>query len=678
MKGLYILGNPHLFTQSTIKIGMSIRLHERLFDYDATFTDNKYYYCYITNTLTREQILYIEKIILDETKHLRNKHFSSEYRNFNDDFTIEKYHNLIIDTLELFKINHQVKINPVFTKPKKTNLQQIESLDRTSELTNIKSNPFNISKRTEIQSKYLDKIISELDENHRVLCVAPTGFGKTRIFYNLLNTKTNLRTIIVFTPRILLCGQSANNKYTNILEKSYNKIVFNKSAHNIKKIKDCLQNNKRIIIYSCYQSAKKLYKLLKNNHIDLIVFDEAHFIQTWKSKTESNEEKDIYVNHFMKSNIIKNRLYLTATPTDTMLSNTNIFGKYINLVKVYELINYGILCNIETIVKKIYHSKKEYYDLYSLICSSMKKYNKKKGILYANTQDNAKRIYNLFNKKNKNNHIKAYIYISDSVDLYDDNDDSLEEFESDDNPCIIITCKKIDYGYDNIWIDFICFADPKSGDVEIRQIMGRGLRNDEKVYPNKILHVLLPIYSDETDKDNGYKHIVSYLKYIVEEAGQDLISSDDHKIYLTGNKFNIRTNNNDYDGDDIPPEICQMLSTTSYYKYDNFKRFLRENNVMDEISYNKLENKHKWMIEFGKIRERYKKFCFRDIHPCNRSFYWTEDKCIEAKSKALKILKNKFTSNRLKRMTAQKKLIEIHKINNKIPNIDLEWYYPNN
>lgn len=40
---------------------MSMRLHERLFDYDATFTDNKYYYCYVTDTLTKEQILYIEK-----------------------------------------------------------------------------------------------------------------------------------------------------------------------------------------------------------------------------------------------------------------------------------------------------------------------------------------------------------------------------------------------------------------------------------------------------------------------------------------------------------------------------------------------------------------------------------------------------------------------------------------
>jgi hypothetical protein len=303
----------------------------------------------------------------------------------------------------------------------------------------------------------------------------------------------------------------------------------------------------------------------------------------------------------------------------------------------------------------------------------MKKHNKKKGIIYTNTQENAKQLYKLFNKKKKDNHIKAYIFISETVELFEEDDDSISEFEDNNDSCIIITCKKIDYGYDNIWIDFICFADPKSGDVEIRQIMGRGLRNDEKVYPNKTLHVLLPIYQDETD--NGYKHIISYLKYIVEEAGQDVINGMTDGFQLSGNKHKMKVK--DYDGDDIPAEICQMLSTTSYYKYDNFKRFLKENNVQDELTYNILEQKHKWMIAFGKIRERHKQFCFRDIHPYNRTFYWEKEECLYAILEASKLLKKQFTSEQLKRMTCHKKLIELNKINNKIPNIDIEWYYSN-
>jgi len=204
--------------------------------------------------------------------------------------------------------------------------------------------------------------------------------------------------------------------------------------------------------------------------------------------------------------------------------------------------------------------------------------------------------------------------------------------------------------------------------------MGRGLRNDEKIYPNKTLHVLLPIYQDETDKDNGYKHIISYLKYIVEEAGQDFIDGMTDGFQLSGNKCKMKVK--EYDGDDIPAEICQMLSTTSYYKYENFKRFLRENNVFDELTYNKLEEKHDWMIEFGKIRERYKNFCFRDIHLYNRTFYWTKEECNNAILKALKILKIQITTDKLKHMTGNKKAIELNKINNKIPDIDVEWYYP--
>ena len=65
-----------------------------------------------------------------------------------------------------------------------------------------------------------------------------------------------------------------------------------------------------------------------------------------------------------------------------------------------------------------------------------------------------------------------------------------------------------------------------------------------------------------------------------------------------------------------------MLCTTGYHQYTRFMRFLRENKVHDEQSYNTIQSLHEWMPVFGKLREKYKKFCFRDLHPQNRSFYW--------------------------------------------------------
>ena len=58
-------------------------------------------------------------------------------------------------------------------------------------------------------------------KNNRALCVAPTGFGKTILVYQLINKK-KYGIIIIFTPRRILNGQSSSNKYTKKLDNKYN------------------------------------------------------------------------------------------------------------------------------------------------------------------------------------------------------------------------------------------------------------------------------------------------------------------------------------------------------------------------------------------------------------------------------------------------------------------------
>lgn len=663
MKGLYILTNNILVNQNTIKLGMSMTLENRIFDYSKVFTNNKYLYCYHLKKVDKNKILYIEKKILDYTEEYYNSDFSSEFRKITNEFTFMSYHNIIIDFLEKYKIEYKIYEEPTFEKVEN---YESENINRCDELNNIKINPF-ICKRDEIQTDYLDKIIINLNIDKRSLVIAPTGFGKTFIFYKLINNK-NYKSIIVLSPRKILNKQNSDKKYTDILDHNFKIIIFNKSKKNKKIIKNKLENNERIIIYLCYQSSKKLYKLIKKYNIDLIVFDEAHFIQTW----ENMEEK--YIKYFIKSSYIKNRLFLTATPSENMLNNNEIFGKEINLIKVYELINYGILCNIETIIKKMNCNKNNYHSLYSLIEKSIIKYNKKKGIIYTNTQDNAIQIYKLFNINKKE--IKAYIYVSKQVELYNDLDNDINDFEENDQPCVIITCKKIDYGYDNLFIDFICFADPKQSYTDIKQIMGRGLRNNQKLYPNKILHVLLPIYEADINIENEYGHIIEYLKYIIEEGGQDLINDNFNGFDLSGNK-KLRLQKN-YDGDIIPLEICKLLSTTSYHQYTRFIRFLKENNIYDERNYNLLQSKNNWMPLLCNIKKKYKKFGFRDIHPYNKSYYFEKKDCKDAIKIAHKILIEQLGINKVLKISENKLLIEYNKIDNKIPIVDIEWYYPEN
>lgn len=669
MKGLYILGNPHLNNCNIIKIGMSMRLEERLYDYDDVFTNNRYYFCYETHTLSKEQILYIEKLVLNETKDLRNIGLSSEYRNLNDIYTIDKYHNIIINTLELLKIEYTVIKNPEFTKPHKIKLDEIEILNRTNELGEIKTNPFQISKREKLQEEYLKDIMAELDKNKKALCIAPTGFGKTVMIYKLISIKKYLR-IIIFTPRKLLNEQTIDNKYTQQLENNYNKIIFNNSSEKYKiELTNKLNNKENLIIVVCYQSAKSLLSYIETHYIDIVIFDEAHFIQSWEEKTDSDDDKFDYINFYLESETIKNRLFLTATPPENMLLNAYIFGNSINKIKVYELINDGILCNIETITKKINDDDK-YKCIYSIVSSTIKKYNKKKGIIYVNTQYNACELYKLC----KNKDIPTYLYISevnDDIYMNYDCNEELKKFEQNKKSCLIITCKKIDYGYDNIWIDLICYADERQGDIDIRQTMGRGLRNNENIYQNKILHVILPIIvRDKYDVDN-YKHVIAYLKYIVEEVGQDIIYVNS-EIHISGNKKKIL--NNDYDGDNIEPELCKFLSTT-YKNYEHFARFLRENDIYDEITYNKFQEMNQWIPEFNKLRDKYKKFCFRDIHPLNKTFYWTKKECVNKYNKILSKLKKEHGDN-IFDFTQRELFEKINNIDKKIPMMNFNLYYP--
>ena len=64
-------------------------------------------------------------------------------------------------------------------------------------------------------------------------------------------------------------------------------------------------------------------------------------------------------------------------------------------------------------------------------------------------------------------------------------------------------------------IDFICLGDPRQSDIDIRQILGRGLRWNKQTYPNKLLHLLVPLYKNEFGEYSEYGHLKKYLDYII-------------------------------------------------------------------------------------------------------------------------------------------------------------------
>ena len=522
--------------------------------------------------------------------------------------------------------------------------------------------------RNKLQELYLVEIIKELNTYKKVFLKAPTGFGKTHIYYkSILRMKFNR--ILFLTPRILLNQQIVEDKYSSYIKNDNYKIIHFSDLNNSNKeeyIKKYSKNNRKIIMTSCYQSSNRLLKYISiyNFKFDLIIFDEAHFITSW-----TNGEN---ISEFLSNNDICNyRLFGSATPTEDIVLQPLIYGKVIEKVKVYELINMELLCNIKTIVKQLNEKKAEYHNLKDLIVESMTIYNKKKGIIYVNDCKNAENLYKLLQKQDK---LNVYIYVSKNIEVENDSDTDIKTFENDMKQCVIICVGKIGYGYDNDYIDFICLGDPRQSDIDIRQIIGRGFRWKKDVYPNKLLHLLIPLYRDEFGNCAKNEHLKKYLDYIISECGMDIIfKSNGNAVVGKGDK--IQQEGKEYDGDNIPTEILNEYCTTGYNKYTDFLKFLKSNMIYDEISYNKLMEKQDWIVDLGGLQTKYPKFCFRHIHPNNRNYYWNKKEAIEAYNFCNNKLINELGKEKYKRLDARYKLNKINELDKKIPNINFDLYY---
>lgn len=125
----------------------------------------------------------------------------------------------------------------------------------------------------------------------------------------------------------------------------------------------------------------------------------------------------------------------------------------------------------------------------------------------------------------------------------------------------------------------------------------------------------------------------------------------------------------------IPVKIFEKYRTIRLNSLTYFEIFLINNNVMDEVSYNKLSKTRKWIPYIWLIRRIYPKFCFKNIHPNNRKFYRTKNDAQIALDKCVKIIINNVGIRRFRKYTSDKKLKESHNIDKKIPPIHFDFYY---
>ena len=208
--------------------------------------------------------------------------------------------------------------------------------------------------------------------------------------------------------------------------------------------------------------------------------------------------------------------------------------------------------------------------------------------------------------------------------------------------------------------------------------MGRGLRWNKDIYPNKLLHLLVPLYQDEFGAYTKNEALKKYLDYIIGECGKDLvIKSDGCGLALGDDKINpLAYIGNDYDGYEIPTDILQSYCTTGYNKFTDFMKFLKANKCWNEETYNKLRDANKdWMCEIGLLKTKYPKFSFQQLDPNKTSYYATKAECKVAIEKATLELKKQISKEKFDELTNQKFIKKICEIDKKIPLINFDLYY---
>ena len=293
----------------------------------------------------------VEKLL---QKYFKNYHLKIDG---GSEFYHEKIINEIVPflskTLIKFIVLTETEISNLIHNERIKNIKKIlKRFYKNRQTKDLKDRTFGKENRlrNKLQEMYIVEIINHMNIYNKAFLCGPTGFGKTHIYYKTIQ-RMKFNRILFLTPRILLNQQIVEDKYSFYIKDDNYKIIHFSDLDNSskeEKIKKYSKNNRKIIMTSCYQSGNRLLEYIKKYKFlfDLIIFDEAHFITSWADAENISE-------FLTNNNICNYRLFSSATPTDDIELQPLVYGKVIEKVKVYELINQELLCNIETIVNPL-------------------------------------------------------------------------------------------------------------------------------------------------------------------------------------------------------------------------------------------------------------------------------------------------------------------------------------
>ena len=617
MIGLYILSTNQLEKDKTVKFGMSMRLEYRWIDYQVIFNDSKYLYYYeFLDNLTREEILDIEKEILQIHRNERNSFYQTEYFYCND---YKIFNQSVINILNKNNINYMVHDIHNFIKDNYDN--KPEPFEFKEEINKFK--PYSY------QQEVLDKIEIFYDNNNIGKIIWSCGLGKALLAI-LIVQKLNYKKVIIGVPTIYLQKQMKNEimkifnnnknilyvggKYTN---KEDIKTFINKKSFNCK------------FIITTYDSCHKLLDI----KFDFKIGDEAHHLVG----SESEKTKDNF--HKIKS---KKSLFMTATEKIIENNKNNkvlysmddkdLFGEVIDIktinwsIENRKITDYNLIIiknteeEIDNIISSLKLNNDETIDKNLFLSAyislkSIEKYNDLSHILiYTNKTENAELVekyidiilkLDIVNLEKDNYYNKAL----HSKNSKNSNDGEITKFKKA-SWGIISSVYIFGEGFDCPSLNGVVFSENMESEIRIVQSTLRPNRLDND-FPNKKAYIIIPYIDTEnflSDNESFDKcrKIISKIRNVDEKVEQkinvvSLGKSDKSKKEKDKIEYNdIIENGNELTKIMLRLRYSKALDSKQSEEQDEFnyiKQLNKELNIKSKEEYIIVKNKHKNYIE---------------------------------------------------------------------------------
>ena len=379
-----------------------------------------------------------------------------------------------------------------------------------------------------------------------------TGAGKTVTAYKLIFQNGEFKTILFMVPKQSLIDQSIEEFVNQGVEFDYCTVYTHGNVESVEELHAFLAQptDRKKIVFAVYNSVgitEDKTSIFNDSDFvfDLAIYDECHRV----AGKEISQFTSCVTDEVVKAH---HKLFMTATVkfylesedasenlNEFSMKNTDIFGKIVKSVTVFEAIEMGILCNFETYllevsdeqIRKALRKKVMFYNAEAKGRHVATFY----GVLNAYNQGARKIVVMYREIADANDFTRLFQYLQKSQGMFEgavigsvassatrfdlgapyqypkgdktivigNNKRKAQQWWLKEGPfcnaesAIAVSTPWIKEGEDVPCIDCIVFGDRFASPIDIIQIIGRALR----WYPGKnIARIILPIMEGEANK----------------------------------------------------------------------------------------------------------------------------------------------------------------------------------